>query len=55
MKALLNQNPEMRINPDEIPKHPFFCDVDFDKISKQEVEVPYLPIEREYERDDLKL
>ena len=55
MKALLNKNPEMRINPDEIPKHPFFCDVDFDKISKQEVEVPYLPIEREYERDDLKL
>lgn len=48
MQKLLCKNPEKRIKPEEIPKHPFFKGIDFDRIKKQEIEVPHLQQLREY-------
>ena len=48
IQKLLCKNPEKRIKPEEIPKHPFFKGIDFDRIKKQEIEVPHLKNLREY-------
>lgn len=43
MKRLLSKNLSKRIKPSEIPLHPFFKDLDFDKIEKMEFTAPIIP------------
>ena len=44
MKKLLAKDPAKRIPSKDIPFHPFFKDLDFDKVSKMEIEAPIVPV-----------
>ena len=43
VKKLLEYNPKKRIGYEQIIKHPFFKDVDWDKIENKEITPPFLP------------
>lgn len=43
LKKLLNKDLSRRIDVDEIPNHPWFSDVDFEKIEKLDFKAPFIP------------
>lgn len=46
IKRLLDRDPNARLGkngPEEIMKHPWFSDMDFNKLIKKEYKSPYIP------------
>ena len=43
VKKLLEYNPKKRIGFEQIINHPFFKDINWNKIEKKEIEPPFLP------------
>lgn len=43
MKQLLKKNLKDRIKPEDIPKHPWFNELDFEEVKKMKIKAPFLP------------
>lgn len=46
INALMNRNMEKRLGrngADEVKNHPFFADIDWDKLAKREIKPPFVP------------
>jgi hypothetical protein len=47
LMQLLNRNPERRLrDPNQIKQHPFFRDIDWERVRRRELEVPRLRVQR---------